>query len=273
MYSPPTTEADTDRMTAAHTRAVAALDATPAGPLVWGYQGRTLGRRADHPLHGACWLRLHLAPDGTEGGKLWEGTEQAAHLFTAVRKPALHAIRDTATAEYAYRAELTQYIHEPALSPEPVLRAEVDLHDSWFTAIRADLETIAATPTERTSVRQQWIDRAVPTFTGRPAPQITDWTCAHGDFHLANITTSAVILDWEGFGMAPRGWDAALLYAYTLLAPATAARIHAAFTDILNTEAGQTAQLIVAADLLQSTSRGDHPELTGPLRELITTLP
>lgn len=74
---------------------------------------------------------------------------------------------------------------------------------------------------------------------------------------MANITVSGVILDWEGFGLAPRGWDAALLHAYALAAPATADRIHLALADVLDTEAG----LVVAADLLQPVSRGDHPQL------------
>ncbi|MEV4451768.1 MULTISPECIES: hypothetical protein [Streptomyces] len=52
-----------------------------------------------------------------------------------------------------------------------------------------NLSAIAATPTGRTAVRQEWISRAFPEYTGHPAPQITQWACAHGDFHAANLTT------------------------------------------------------------------------------------
>lgn len=62
------------------------------------------------------------------------------------------------------------------------------------------------------------------------------------------------------------------MYAYSLLAPATAARIRAEFAHILGTEAGRTAQLVVAADLLQSASRGDHPKLIAPLRAVVASL-
>ncbi|MFF1959360.1 hypothetical protein ACFVWX_20540 [Streptomyces sp. NPDC058220] len=78
-----------------------------------------------------------------------------------------------------------------------------------------------------------------------------------------------MILDWEGFGLAPRGWDAALLYAYSLLAPRTAERMLAEFGGHLGTETGRAAQLVVAADLLQSASRGDHPELVPRLNALV----
>lgn len=270
MNSPPPDPSDETGMTAAHTRAAAALGATPTGPLVWGHHGRTLGRRTDHPLHGACWLRLQTAPDGTQGGRHWTGQEQAARLFPTVHKPALHAIRDTIRDGHAYRAELTAFIDEPVLAPDgPVLRQDIHLPDTWFKSIREDLDTIASVHTDRTGVRQQWIDRAVPEHTGHPAPQITDWTCAHGDFHPGNLTTGATILDWEGFGLAPRGWDAALLYAYTLLTPATASQIREAFADTLDTDTGRTALLVVAADLLQAASRGDHPDLIPALRTLV----
>ncbi|MFB9394174.1 hypothetical protein ACFPM3_20665 [Streptomyces coeruleoprunus] len=257
-------------MAAAHASAAATLSATVLGPPAWGWHGRTLGHRAEHPVHGACWLRLLSLPAEKAGGKLWDGTEQAATAFpTAVRRPTLHAVHDWSSDGYANRAELTTYVDEPVLAPDPVLRHELHLTDEWFENIRGSLATIAATPTDRTAVRQEWISRAVPQYTGRPAPRITEWTCAHGDFHAANLTTGATILDWEGWGLAPRGYDAALLYAYAQLAPATATRIRHELAWFLDHAAGRAAVLIVCAELLQSASRGDHPDLAEKLRALV----
>ncbi|HLL32734.1 MAG TPA: hypothetical protein VK545_02315, partial [Streptomyces sp.] len=180
--------------------AAAALDATLTGPLVWGWHGRTLASRATHPQHGACWLRLLAAPAAKVGGKLWEGTAAAAVFDGRVHKPALHTVHDHIENGTAYRAELTEFIDAPACSPGPVIRTPLDLPDVWWKDLRADLETIASVTTDRIAVRQQWIDRAVPQFTGRPAPRITTWATAHGDLHLANITTTGVLLDWEGWG-------------------------------------------------------------------------
>ncbi|MFE4621773.1 hypothetical protein [Streptomyces mirabilis] len=268
MYSPPATDDDTRRMTAALAHAAAALGTTVHGPPAWGWHGRTLGHRAEHPVHGVCWLRLLSIPAQKAGGKLWEGTERAAPAFPRVRKPALHALHDWTADAYAYHAELTAYIDEPLLSPDPVLRHELALTDTWFTSIRTSLSAIAATPTDRTAVRQEWIDRAVPEYTGHPPPQITEWTCAHGDFHAANLTEGATVLDWEGWGRAPRGYDAAMLYAYAQLAPATAARIRRELAELLDSAAGRATLLVVCAELLQSASRGDHPELVPKLRAL-----
>lgn len=269
MYSPPPCDTDAQRMAAAHAHAAAMLGATLRGPQRWGWHGRTLGHRADHPEHGAGWLRLLAVPEQKAGGKLWEGTERAATAFRGVRKPPLHGLHDWAADGYAYRAELTGYVDEPLLSPDPVVRDELDLRDAWFDAVRTSLTAIAATPTDRTAVRQEWINRAVPEYTGQPAPVIDEWTCAHGDFHAANLTSGATILDWEGWGLAPRGYDAALLFAYTQLAPRTAARIRHELSAFLNGAAGRAALLIVCAELLQSASRGDHPDLAPRLRELV----
>lgn len=268
MYSPPLSD-DAQRMSAAFAHAADALGTTLHGPQVWGWHGRTLSHRADHPDYGACWLRLLSMPERKAGGKLWEGTQRAHAAFPAVRKPALHALHDHDGGGYAYRAELTAFIDEPVLSPDPVVRHELDLSGAWFATIRTTLSTIAATPTDRTAVRQEWISRAVPEYTGQSAPQIQHWECAHGDFHAANLTQGATLLDWEGWGTAPRGYDIAMLYAYAQLAPNTAARIRCEFPQVLSSAAGQAALLVVCAELLQSASRGDHPELTPKLRALV----
>ncbi|MET8247789.1 phosphotransferase [Streptomyces sp. NPDC005202] len=121
------------------------------------------------------------------------------------------------------------------------------------------------------AVRQEWVDRSVPRFLGMPSPRITDWATAHGDLHPANLTTSPYLLDWEGFGLAPVGYDAAMLLAYCLLVPDVAQRVRDTF-PILDTALGRVAQIIVVTELLQSASRGDHPELVPALTALAADL-
>lgn len=273
MYSPPNTPADEHRALAAQQEASAALGINVEGRRLWGYQGRTLGQKAHHPGRGACWLRLISTPAEQAKGKLWEGTKDTAAAFPGVRKPALFGVHDgTERDGIAYRAELTAFIDSPACAPEPVLTSELELPETWWKSLHTDLETIAATPTERVAVRRQWIDRALPQHAGVPAPAEIDWATAHGDCHFANLTVSGpTLLDFEGFGLAPVGYDPALLYAYSLLTPRTAALIRTEF-PILDSRAGHTSLLVVAADLLQSASRGDHPELAQPLRSLVTSI-
>ncbi|MFE7660543.1 hypothetical protein [Streptomyces celluloflavus] len=274
MYSPPTDPADRERMTEAFNGAVDELGAILDGPDVWGWFGRTLSARVRCGKFGRCWLRLMTAPADKATGKIWEGNLRAAELFDlGVKKPALYDAVEQEVDGHAYRAELSQYVPEPVLSPSPVLsRDAVVPPDSWWESLRADLSTVAKTVTDRVAVRQEWVDRSVPRFLNLPAPQVIEWETAHGDLQPANLTSrTPYLLDWEGFGTAPVGYDPAMLWAYSLLAPAFAERVRETF-PVLDTEAGRVAQIIVITELMQSASRGDHPELVGPLRRMAEDL-
>ncbi|WSQ14965.1 hypothetical protein OG604_48690 [Streptomyces sp. NBC_01231] len=73
------------------------------------------------------------------------------------------------------------------------------------------------------------------------------------------------MLDWEGWGRAPEGFDAATLYAYSLHQPDVAARVRTAF-PILGSPAVLAAEATVCAQLLQTVARGDNLVLEDHLR-------
>jgi hypothetical protein len=60
----------------------------------------------------------------------------------------VHCIRDTSRDSTAFPGELSEYVHRLACSPEPVLRADLDLADILAT----DLRTIGATAPDRIAV-------------------------------------------------------------------------------------------------------------------------
>jgi hypothetical protein len=66
-------------------------------------------------------------------------------------------------------------------------------------------------------------------------------------------------------GQAPEGFDAATLYAYSLLRPVAAARVRDAF-PVLGSTAGLAAEATVCAQLLQTVARGDNLVLEDQLR-------
>ncbi|MFB6557469.1 hypothetical protein ACFCYH_00920 [Streptomyces sp. NPDC056400] len=259
VFSPPQAQADQERMRRAHASAAQAFSVTAAGPEAWGWQGRTLGRRADR-----WWLRLVSAPVGKRGGHLWDGTATAdTALPRSVPRPRLHGVTEWTSDGTAYRAELSEYVPLPALQAGgPVLRTEAELPDTWWSDLLSALTTTAAVPTGRQAVRQQWIDRNFTRFLGIPCPETVVWTTGHGDLHWGNLTAAPlVILDWEGWGLVPVGFDAGLLHAYSLHAPATATRIRRTFRHLLDTPDGRVGELVALAQLLQVTARGGHPDL------------
>jgi hypothetical protein len=99
------------------------------------------------------------------------------------------------------------------------------------------------------------------------------WTTAHGDLHWANLMAPECwLLDWESWGSAPTGYDAALIYCTSLLEPGTAEAAHHTFADLLDSPAGIIAQLAAAAKLLRHVEDGDHPDLALVLHTYVRRL-
>ncbi|WP_327378792.1 hypothetical protein OG393_33310 (plasmid) [Streptomyces sp. NBC_01216] len=246
-------------MRRAHATAALQFQVSGSGPDVWGWQGRTLGRRA-----GNCWLRVVSAAPDKAGGRLWEGTAAADTLVPrSVPRPRLRGVLDWTASDAAYRAELTEYVPVPAVtSGSPALSRDIALPDAWWSDLKTALATLAAVPTDRESVRQGWVDRNFRRFLGIDPVRVRETTTGHADLHWANVTgVPLVLLDWENWGRLPVGYDIGLLHAYTLAAPATAARIRQEFAHVLSTDAGRTGELVALAQLLQACARGVHPTL------------
>ncbi|MFC9296948.1 hypothetical protein ACFTWH_08435 [Streptomyces sp. NPDC057011] len=253
-----------DRMHAAYAQACEGLHlAAPPDPRVWGYQGRTLSGPS-----GDCWLRLVSEPDEKAGGKLWDGPLLARRaLPAAVRRPALLRVHDWSADGWSYRAELYDRLTAPVVSVCPVLDEDPALPETWWADIRGALGTLAAVPTERVAVREEYIRRVVPQYTGHQVEDIT-WSTAHDDLHWANVTTDGHVIDWEGWGTGPYGFDAATLHIYALRAPDTAARVRKEFAPILDRPEARVAVLTVCAQILQAEDRTDYyRDLAGHVRE------
>ncbi|MGG2460143.1 hypothetical protein ACO0M4_10035 [Streptomyces sp. RGM 3693] len=122
--------------------------------------------------------------------------------------------------------------------------------------------------TDRFSVHQPFLDRAMPQFLGSPIDTTPpSLSTAHGDFHWANFCAPELrVFDWEGWGLAPTGYDAAVLHSHSLLVPSVAACARRELEDVLNTPEGRYAELAVITQLLHSTTHGDNLELAEPLR-------
>ncbi|PNE38987.1 hypothetical protein [Streptomyces noursei] len=245
-----------DRMLSARAHAYNLLDLTgTAGGEVWGYAGRTLSGAATAP-DSPAWLRLVSEPEGKAGGKLWEGPREAERLVpTAVPRPQQIGLRDWSADGWAYRAELYEYVTTPPVSRSPVLHHIVGLSDTWWHDLHQAIDRLTPIDTNRQAVREQYIRHRVPEYTGITPSEIT-WTTAHGDLHWANLTGPRLtLLDWEGWGTAPTGYDAANLYLHSLPVPDLAERVRKEFADVLGTPAGRVGELTACTEILQAAAR------------------
>jgi hypothetical protein len=109
------------------------------------------------------------------------------------------------------------------------------------------------------------------------SPQITTvpvgWSTAHADMQWSNLIGPRLcILDWERWGQAPAGYDAATLFISSLTQPTVAARVRQEPGDMLETPAGRFSELVVASEFLQGMERGNNLELEAPLRRRVAEL-
>ncbi|MFE2179056.1 hypothetical protein [Streptomyces sp. NPDC059455] len=183
-------------------------------------------------------------------------------------RPRLREVHDFADQVWEYRAELYDHVAVRPIGRSPTLTTTPDLPSSWWTALRLALDDTATVATDRRTTDQQYLDWAMPRFLGTPIEtRAPSWTTAHGDLHWANLTGPRLkIFDWEGWGLAPTGYDAATIHSYSLLVPGMVIRIRNEFADILSTESGRFAELVAITELLHSTTRGDNLRLADPLR-------
>ncbi|MFE4670003.1 hypothetical protein ACFRI7_24370 [Streptomyces sp. NPDC056716] len=245
-----------DRMFSARGTACALLGlADVAGGGVWGYSGRTLSGAVAAP-DGPAWLRLVSEMSGKAGGKLWEGPREAAGAVPpAVPRPRLLGLVDWSADGWDYRAELYEQVDTPPVSSSPVLRDGVDVPDVWWHDLRRALDRLALVGTGRQAVREPYIRRRVPEFTGITPGEIT-WATAHGDLHWANLTGPRLtLMDWEGWGTAPVGYDASCLFLHSLPVPALAERVRKEFAHVLGTPVGRVGELTACTEILQAAAR------------------
>lgn len=222
---------------------------------------------------GEYWLRVISEPVSWAHGQFWEGNATAAGI-EGVAKPAWLASHEWEQSDRRFKAELMSLVTAPVCSATAALRSPVGLPDSWWQVLRCSLDALAGWPTTRVSHSQDLATRRLlASFGDRLDPVVREWTTAHGDLHWANLTApDCWLLDWETWGRAPAGYDAAMLYCTSLLHPETAGRVYDTFADVLETPEGTRAQVCAAAKLLLRAHYGHDLDLAVPLHRHVDRL-
>jgi hypothetical protein len=212
---------------------------------------RSIGFRSDR----GTWVRVECRGLERFDGQGW-GLE-AAQVLDNVPVPHWHAGVSWLDSErrVIWRADETRFVLEA-----PVGRAvnASDLPDSWWESFSAAMDALAGHTTSReatpdceriTPERVESVIRKV--FPDAPSLSIDEWSTAHADLNWANMTGPALwILDWEDWGRAPRGLDAANLWFGSLAVPAVAERIYTALRGEMDSRTGQIMRLFKCTELL-----------------------
>ncbi|WJK33096.1 hypothetical protein [Solwaraspora sp. WMMA2065] len=257
-------------MRTAHTHARRALHThpDPEAHEAWGWHGRTLGAPVTTD-HGRRWLRVAATPIDQLIDTFWNGAIDAHRAIpAAVPRPRLLRWHDWTDGTWTYRAELYEHATAGTIADHAAITTPPALTSGWWATVGTALTTIATVNTIRMTVQPGFLAWSMPHYLGIPSNDHPGqpWTTAHGDFHYANLCAPELqILDWEGWGLAPAGYDAATLHTYSLLAPDAAADISHHLTDLLHTPAGRHAELVVITELLHACEHGINTALAAPL--------
>lgn len=215
------------------------------------------------------WVRIEAKDVARVDGQGW-GIESAA-LLTGVSMPLWQQGLTWLDPELGvmWRADETELIaHRPVIAAG-FLTAEPDLPETWWATFNASLDALARHATTRVAtpslkpITQARLTEAIQAVFPEVDSTITEWAVAHGDLGWPNLTAPVCyFLDWEDWGRAPRGYDAATLRTESLSVPALANRIYQERQAELDSRTGQLAQLYHCAKLLAAS-----PGRSGPLLE------
>ncbi len=239
----------------------------------WGWRGRSLSV----PVSGGLWLRLLAVSAERAGIPWWDGPQLAsARMPSTVPMPAfLRASEWRTDGGELYRAELYERFERRSITTERLPPLGIDLPDAWWTSLQTALHEVAQVRTDRQCVRQGRLDWAMPLYLpSGVSTHVRSWTAAHGDVTWSNLAAPKLaIFDWETWGTAPLGWDAASLYVSSLDRPELAAKVRQVFSTTLDTDDGRVAILGAASMWLEKIENEHlHLSLREPLLRLTDRL-
>ncbi|WP_329559028.1 hypothetical protein [Streptomyces uncialis] len=226
---------------------------------------RSIGARTDRDT----WVRIERRPFGRIGGQGWNGTECAA-LLEGIAKPGWYrAIAWSRPDEAAmWRADETDLLPGAPVGGS-VLLADPELPNGWWREFNASLDALSAQHTSRVAtpdtvtITQHDVTGAIKRFLpGGVDPTVQQWQSAHADLNWANMTGPQFCLfDWEDWGLAPRGLDAASLWGNSLAVPALAERVRRERGHDLESRDGRLMTLFVCAKILAPDAHPEDPRL------------
>ncbi len=232
-------------------------------PPAYGWHYKSAGSKVTDSNGNVRWLRVIAWPRHQKNERVWYGAKSTTQI-KGVRKPSWFSDYEWDINEMRCRADILEFIADKLISDTPDLRCDFQPTEKWLSDLRISLEELHTTPTDRVSVRQDLVTRRLRERFGQNVDaNVLEWETSHGDLHWANLTSPVCfLLDWEAWGVAPKAFDVALLYLFTLQQPRAARMLYDCFKDWLDNPIGHKAQMFACAELLRmSETYADHLKL------------
>ncbi|MEV4096425.1 aminoglycoside phosphotransferase [Streptosporangium saharense] len=227
---------------------------------------RTLGAVSDR----GTWVRVERRIAARIGGQGWNGAECAA-VLRGVAKPVWHGgvSWSDSSGEVMWRADETELLPAPPVKAGGVLTVDPGLPDEWWLGLNSSLDALSGQETTRVATpdtvmisRRHVAETVGAVFGGDVDASIETWTTAHADFHWANVTGPRFcVFDWEDWGMAPQGLDAASLWSNSLAVPDLAERVRRECARDLSSRDGKVMMLFCLAKIAGPHAHPADPRL------------
>lgn len=174
-----------------------------------------------------------------------------------------------------WRVDETDLVVDPPVGQGALVVGDPQLPETWWAGLKASLDALAAQYTPRLatpdteSITQDLVDVTIREVF----PEITDlaveeWAPAHADLTWANVTGPGFcIIDWEDWGMAPRGLDAATLWGNALAIPELAERVWRERRPDLECRSGRLMALFFCAKVVGPHAHEADPRLEPARKE------
>jgi hypothetical protein len=253
------------------------LEVTIVGGRADGFGGKSAGAvvvRSEATRRAEYWLKV----SGLIGRArdMFRDAEIESAGLAGLPKPEVVATAEWNADNVFWRAVLMTLAPSPAASSLPWCRAgTIDVSDAWLGELRSALAALRHAQTKRTIFSPEQIRQMIAEQIGPNAPAETDdWQVGHGDLHWANLTAPrCMLLDWEHWGLFPRGYDLGRLLGCSAFAPAIMARIVDAFYDELRSPAARVGLLAGIASVKGHIGLGElDPAAHWALEPLIQRL-
>ena len=228
---------------------------------------RSVGTTTDR----ATWVRIEIRAMERAARQGFDGL-QAAGSLSGIAKPAWHAscAWHDPVHGWMWRADEIDLVTARPIKPGGILVAAPDLSDKWWSTLNTSLDALSAAETDRIATlhcvpmtQARLTEAVVKVFGDLIDTTVTEWAAAHADMSWANLTAPECwLLDWEDWGLAPRGLDAAMLWSNSLAVRQLATRIQQERRADLESRTGLLAQLYFCAEALALP-----PEYAGPLAQ------
>ncbi|MFG2483348.1 hypothetical protein ACGFSI_11405 [Streptomyces virginiae] len=233
---------------------------------------RSVGGQTDH----GTWVRIERRGFDRIGEQGWNGIESAAVLRDVIMPQWYRGFAWREPEQpVMWRADELELITAAPVGKGARVLDDPSLPDSWWAALNASLDALAAHNTPRIATPDTvMITQDVVTSTIRAVfPEVTDtivsdWVPSHADMTWANVMgPEFCVIDWEDWGMAPRGLDAATLWGNALAVPALSERVGHERRRDLESRDGRLMALFFCAKITGPYSCEDDPLLNPARRE------